>query len=206
MDLAQPYTIDDELLERTIADRQPRYSVRVPEREVVVVGRHCDVALEVHLQRCKEEGVPVLRRRSGGGTVVLGPGQVVVALFLPVVDRGRQDRHLDRVSAWLLGAIQQTTGIGAHKAGFSDFAVGDRKVAGSGMLWSRHVLYYSASILVDYPLHRIEALLPYPPKEPDYRQGRPHLDFVANLSHYAPGLTAPALATRLKATLSLQEL
>lgn len=206
MENTRPYAHDDQMLERTLFDRLPRYSIRVPQQEVVVVGRHCDVRREVHLQRCQEEGVPVLRRRSGGGTVVLGPGQVVVALFLPVQDRGRLDRHLDRISTWLLRAMHQTTGIEAHKAGFSDFAVGDRKVAGSGMLWSRNVLYYSASILVDYPLHRIEALLPHPPKEPDYRKGRPHPDFVANLSHYAPGLNAPSLATRLKAALSVHEL
>src|SRR4051812_4138769 len=43
-------------------------------RPVVVVGRGGRIAEQVRVKECEEDGVEVLRRCSGGGAVVLGPG------------------------------------------------------------------------------------------------------------------------------------
>jgi lipoate-protein ligase A len=43
-----------------------------------------------------------------------------------------------------------------------------------------HLLYHG-TLLVEFPLELITACLRTPPRQPDYRQGRPHSDFVTNL-------------------------
>jgi lipoate-protein ligase A len=44
----------------------------------------------------------------------------------------------------------------------------------------RHILYHG-TLLYDFPLPLISQLLRMPPRQPDYRAGRSHSDFVVNL-------------------------
>src|SRR5688572_3012189 len=53
----------------------------------VVLGRSGKVEEEVNVAACEEAGIPVLRRPSGGGTVVQGPGCLNYALVLSLADR-----------------------------------------------------------------------------------------------------------------------
>ena len=50
-----------------------------------------------------------------------------------------------------------------------------------------------ASILYDFPLGRIARYLAAPARQPSYREGRPHDDFVTNL-----GLPRPALVAAIR--------
>ena len=53
-----------------------------PHRHFIVVGYSNRVECEVNLAACRELNIPVLRRCSGGGTVVQGPGCLNYALIL----------------------------------------------------------------------------------------------------------------------------
>src|SRR6266480_945364 len=52
----------------------------------VVVGYANKVATEVNVATCEARGIPILRRCSGGGTVVQGPGCLSYALVLSIAD------------------------------------------------------------------------------------------------------------------------
>jgi lipoate-protein ligase A len=54
----------------------------------VVVGYGNRVESEVNVEECKRRGVPILRRCSGGGTVVQGPGCLNYNLALRIPDEG----------------------------------------------------------------------------------------------------------------------
>src|SRR5947209_8847007 len=54
----------------------------------VVVGYANKVATEVNVAACEARGIPILRRCSGGGTVVQGPGCLNYALVLRITDDG----------------------------------------------------------------------------------------------------------------------
>src|SRR5882724_8858694 len=54
----------------------------------VVVGYANKAAREVNLEACQRRGIPVLRRCSGGGTVLQGPGCLSYSLILRISETG----------------------------------------------------------------------------------------------------------------------
>src|SRR5215216_1196065 len=51
-------------------------------RPAGVLGSGCKLADDVAVEACREDGVPILRRSSGGGTVLLGRGCLCFSLVL----------------------------------------------------------------------------------------------------------------------------
>lgn len=62
-----------------------------PGQYFVVAGYSNKIHLEVNLNSCREEGVPIFRRISGGGTVLQGPGCLNYALILSTERPGMKD-------------------------------------------------------------------------------------------------------------------
>src|SRR5262245_36814659 len=54
---------------------------------IVVAGRHRQLDDDVLEEACRADGVPVVHRDSGGGTVVLGAGCLNYAVALSLVSR-----------------------------------------------------------------------------------------------------------------------
>ena len=91
-------------------------------------------------------------------------------------------------------ALQQVTtalqplGYPVEHQGTSDLAVGGRKFSGNSLRCKRNHILYHGTLLYDFPLQQISALLKMPPRQPDYRQQREHDDFVMNLDTNADRL------------------
>lgn len=162
----------------------PAPSVRVEEaREVVVVlSRSRDPEREVFLDRCQEDGVPVVVRPSGGGAVVLAPGVAAASVVAPADARTRfPEPYFRRFCGASAQALSACGAAGVAVRGISDLALGERKVAGSSLrLWHGWVLF-QLSVLVDLDVSLLERYLRAPSREPAYRRGRAHRDFVTTL-------------------------
>lgn len=149
----------------------------------VIVGRSNLIAREVNTEACERDGVPIFRRCSGGGTVVLGRGCLCYALILPVEP---QHRALG-ISAVTRAIMQQTAngfvaaGFDVHVDGISDLVIGNRKFSGNSQRWQKHALLHHGTILYDFDLAQIARYLLFPSRQPDYRADRGHTDFVTNL-------------------------
>ena len=158
--------------------------VRVEEaREVVVVlSRSRDPEREVFLGRCREDGVPVVVRPSGGGAVVLAPGVVAASVVAPADPRVRfPEPYFRRYCGAVAEALAGCGVAGLEIRGISDLALGERKVAGSSLrLWQGWVLF-QVSVLVDPDVSLLERYLRAPSREPTYRRGRSHSEFVVTL-------------------------
>jgi len=163
----------------------------------VVVGRGGDPAAEVALDAARADGVPVLRRRGGGCAVVLDPGNVIVSLALPLPGVGGITGAFAAISAWLIDALARCGLPGLRQEGTSDLAVGGRKVGGSCLWRTAGLAYYSTTLLVRPDPALAERYLLHPPREPAYRAGRAHRDFMGALRDVEPGLTPAELARRL---------
>lgn len=149
----------------------------------VIVGRSNVVSREANTDSCERDGVPIFRRCSGGGTVVLGNGCLCYALALPVTPHHRALG----ISAVTRAIMQQTAsgfvaaGYDVHVDGISDLVIGNRKFSGNSQRWQKHALLHHGTILYDFELAQIARYLQFPSRQPDYRVSRDHMDFVCNL-------------------------
>ena len=65
--------------------------------------------------------------------------------------------------------------------GHTDLAIGERKFSGNSQRRRRHFLLFHGTFLLNFDLALVSELLPMPSKQPDYRESRPHADFLTNL-------------------------
>ena len=136
---------------------------------------------DIFAVRAEIDQVPVLRRRGGGGTVVLSPGQVVLALVTEVSSPFQNLNYFRAINHWFRLALRDLGVSGVEDRGISDLAMGDKKILGTSLYRRRKILFYQASLLVDNDLSLFDRYLRFPLKVPDYRQGRGNLEFCTNL-------------------------
>lgn len=174
--------VRDGLLEEARAAGRPLAAFWEPAAPLVVLGRAGDAERECDLARCRARGVPVVKRRGGGGTVVLASGMLVLTMAGAAGSVVRPRRAFDRINAWVAGVVRAAGGPELAPRGTSDLCVGDRKVLGSSLAFAGGHALYQAALLVDPDLDLVAALLRHPPREPGYRRGRSHGDFLTSLA------------------------
>ncbi len=177
--------IDDNILRD--AAQSICLSVFVPRTNAVVLGSSNQAELEVDVEACREDGIPILKRYGGGGTVLLYPGCVVVSLGCWVKDYYANDRYFRLINGAIIKSLAEQWPILAQlkQQGISDIAFENRKIAGTSMFRSRNYLLFQASILVDSDDSLISRYLRHPSKEPSYRGRRSHKEFLCGLSEIA---------------------
>jgi len=162
-----------------------------PSAPCVVLGRMNIADREVRLDRCRERGIPVFRRSSGGGTVVQGPGCLNFTLVLNIGDDPRL-AHAATTNDFVLGrtagVITSLAGEPVTVRGMSDLTIDGRKISGNAQRRRIRSVLYHGCILLDLDLALIEELLPLPSRAPEYRGGRSHTEFLRNLRISAEAL------------------
>lgn len=148
---------------------------------VVVLGRSNVLSRDVNTAACAADGVAVVRRDSGGGAVVLAPGCIAYSLLLSL-DRHPALRDVQSNCRWILGhLIDQLAVPGLAIRHLADLAIGERKVSGNAQRRGAHALLHHGTLLYAFDAGLAERYLPEPCRQPDYRGGRRHADFLGNL-------------------------
>lgn len=154
----------------------------------VVLGYVCKIEDDVNRADCEKRGVPILRRSSGGGTVLQSRGVLNYALVLPI-ENGTPTENLTTTNAFVMQktrtALQTLVRDEVSIRGITDLAIGDLKFCGNAQRRRRNWLLFHGAFLLDCDLDLMSALLKLPPRQPDYRAHRTHADFVTNL-HLPP--------------------
>jgi lipoate-protein ligase A len=151
----------------------------------VVVGYANKATTEVNIPFCRQYGIPVLRRCTGGGTVLQGPGVLNYSLILrtdgsrpchsiPATNKFILERHRDALAALTCAPVEWR--------GQTDLAIGGLKFAGNAQRRRRHFLLFHGSFLLRLDMSLVEKALPQPSRQPDYRVNRSHADFLINLN------------------------
>ncbi len=172
----------------------------------VVLGAGCPASTEVNHDACSTHNVPVLRRCSGGGTVVQGPGCINYTF---VLDREARPElaNIDGTNHYVLQRLLialKECGVEAQVRGISDLASGGLKFSGNAQRRRKRWVLFHGTILYSFHLSHISQCLAEPAKQPDYRGGRPHEAFVQNVSVQSSELKA-AVARQFDATRALGE-
>jgi lipoate-protein ligase A len=150
-----------------------------------VVGYSGKANAEIALAACRERRVPVLRRLSGGGAVLQGPGCLNYALVLKI-SRHPNLRDVAATNAYVMERLKQALEpvIESPLAvqGFTDLTLGKHKFSGNAQYRKRRALLFHGSFLLNFDFALMEKLLPSPPKQPAYRRNRAHGEFLTNLA------------------------
>jgi lipoate-protein ligase A len=151
----------------------------------VVLGRICKEEEDLNLEEVRRARIPVLRRSSGGGTVIQAPGCLNFSLVLAKAsDPVLNDLH--RSYQLILGKVREAlkcAGIEADFYPISDLAVGPekRKISGNAQRRGKHYILHHGTILYGFDISLAEKFLTIPKQVPEYRRSRPHRAFLANV-------------------------
>jgi len=188
--------LDEALLEAAHEGRLAGGVVRtwMATAPTVVLGSSSRIAAEVDSDACAAEGVRLVRRPSGGLTVVLGPGCLMWSVITPYPEGSPGLEAIHAAMLEPLAAALRSAGRDVHRRGTSDLAVVDaaveRKVSGNALRVKRHGVLYHGTLLDAFDLAVVGRVLRHPPREPAYRGRRDHAAFLANLDLGRPALEA----------------
>lgn len=173
--------LDEAVLDAVEAGDSPS-TLRLWEADVpfVVMGSAQRAALEVRLEACAADGVPVLRRCTAGGCVLQGPGSLNFSLAVRYDDwPGTRDLRpsycllLSRVTEGLKGL-----GLAASQEGVCDLAVDGLKVSGNAQRRRKHAFLHHGTLLYRPDYAGMARYLAEPADRPEYRGARRHAEFV----------------------------
>lgn len=115
-----------------------------------LVGRHQALGQEVNLEYCRENGIGVVRRITGGGAIFLDPGQLGWELAfnrktLGIASLSDLAREICEAAAAGIARL----GVDARYRPRNDIEVGGRKISGTGGFFDGDTLFYQGTVLVD---------------------------------------------------------
>ena len=158
----------------------------------VIFGRNQVLENEVNLEYCREHGVDIVRRKSGGGCVYSDLGNIMVSY---ISRRGDVSEVFDRYMTALTQALRDL-GVPAEKSGRNDIMLDGRKISGNAFhqLPDRSIVH--GTLLYSTDLEALTEAI-RPPEEKLRRHGVESVrQRVLNLLEYVSSMTDPADALR----------
>ncbi|AXR65827.1 lipoate--protein ligase family protein [Leptospira mayottensis] len=140
-------------------------------------------------KRFDKEFPTIVRRVSGGGTVVHHPEENLNFTFFVSLDVKPELYKVKESYGYFLNlvisALKRQT-LSASCRGKSDLAILEqgleKKISGNAQFRKRNaVIHHGTLILKPSLIERVSGLLKHPPEEPEYRKNRKHSDFVTSL-------------------------
>lgn len=195
-DPADHLALDEAVLMSDAAESdafQPWEILRVWEltHHVVVAGRSSRIREEIDVAYCEKMKIPILRRCTGGASVVAGPGCLMYSVVLDhAVHEGLRkiDAAHEYVMSRVLAAVQQQI-PSVTLQGICDLTWQNRKCSGNSLRVTRDRILYHGTVLYDFDLTMLARCLLKAPRQPDYREGRGHAAFVTNVPVESTKLT-----------------
>lgn len=154
-----------------------------PTSPMVVLGRSSPFATEVNHEYCRTHGIPIVRRCSGGQSVVTGPGCLMYAVLLDYRKRPEL-RMLDVAHRFVMETMQQALSnidLETQINGTSDLTMNGQKVSGNSLRCKRNWMVYHGTMICDLDIELIANCLGKPARQPEYRSNRSHRDFLTQL-------------------------
>lgn len=152
-------------------------------KDLVVLGRSSRENPDVNINACSEHGVEIVRRKCGGGVVLLTEGVWIITAAYPLPANNMVDipQVLDDIVLVIGKSLEKFYRKKFILQGMGDLTISDKKIIGSSLYHGKGLVMYQGSLLVQAQLEKISRYLGKQSKEPNYRKGRKHEDFLTNL-------------------------
>ena len=186
------YTLPDSVL---LDSSDSKLMIWQPDFPVIVIGQSNSPEKYVLVEKALSDGVTIMKRPTGGETVVLTPRMFVVSLVLREGKLPKSSDFFGIINDLLIKGLNEAGLENVMYRGISDLAVNDKKIMGSSIYRKPGMLFYHAVFNYGESPEYIASYLRHPVREPDYRKGRSHTDFVttlkaAGIKESIPGLMA----------------
>ncbi|GAB4860912.1 hypothetical protein Ancab_036073 [Ancistrocladus abbreviatus] len=151
----------------------------------IVVGISGKVDELLNVNRVLHDQIPVIRRFTGGGTVIVDDGTVFVTFICNKDAVPGLQPYPRSIMAWS-GLLYDTVfqGVGDFRLHENDYVFGDRKFGGNAQsITNKHRWIHHTSFLWDYDVRNM-TYLKVPTRAPNYRLARDHLEFICRMRDY----------------------
>jgi len=145
----------------------------------VVMGISGKAEELVDLAKTKQDQIPVIKRFSGGGTVIVDEETLFVT-FIFQKDRFSFPAYPEPIMQWSESIYQPVFGDVRFRLRENDYVIDEKKCGGNAQYIKKDRWLHHTSFLWDYKDHFMDYLL-HPKKTPSYRQDRKHVDFLCRL-------------------------
>jgi lipoate-protein ligase A len=121
-----------------------------------LVGLHGHPDQELDLAFCRQHGIAVQRRITGGGAIYMDEGVLGWELYAERAEAGAAE--MAAISARICGAAAKalaSLGVPARHRPPTDLVVGERKISGTGGALEGNALIYQGTVLLDFDVTRM---------------------------------------------------
>jgi len=158
-----------------------QFLIWIPDKVYIVLGASNNPMEALNMENVKKDNITVLKRPSGGQTVILTPNNIIIAVAFFDRKTMHPKEVFQQINKLIISTIEHTGIHDLSLMGISDIAISGKKILGSAIYRSKEALLYHAVLNLGEPSVTFERYLKHPSKEPDYRQGRSHTEFVTSL-------------------------
>lgn len=138
----------------------------------------------VDCSKAAHDGVPLIKRFSGGGTVIVDENTLFVT-FICQKTLHPFAPYPEPIMRWTESLYKKAFNHPSFSLRENDYAFGNKKCGGNAQYIKKERWLHHTSFLWDYKETNMDYLL-HPKKTPSYREGRVHSDFLCKLKETFP--------------------
>lgn len=152
-----------------------------PDNVYLILGQSNSIDDSLNDEQVEKDKITVYKRPSGGQTVILSPRTLVLSTTITASKFINPYVYFRTINGLIINILQNFKITNLHYKGISDIAIGEKKILGSAIYRNHQKVFYHAVLNVSQNTDMMEKYIKHPVKEPDYRLGRSHADFVTSL-------------------------
>lgn len=138
----------------------------------------------VDLGHLSSNPIPLIKRFSGGGTVVVDESTLFIS-FICQKDAFDFEPYPEPIMRWTAEIYRESLGLDAFGLNENDYILGEKKFGGNAQYLRKDRWLHHSTLLWDFSPEKMRYLR-HPKKAPAYRAGRSHMDFVCALCDHLP--------------------
>ena len=162
------------------ADERSFCIVNLGSPRAIVMGISGQPEQLLDLSKVRQKHIPVIKRFSGGGTVIVDENTLFVT-FIMAKDHLDVDPYPEPILRWSADLYASAWNIPGFQLRENDYCIGDKKCGGNAQYMRKDRWIHHTSFLWDYKPENMETLL-LPAKRPIYRSDRSHEAFLCRLN------------------------
>lgn len=153
----------------------------IPDQPYLILGLSNKIEKSIISQTVLEDHVKVYKRPSGGETVILTPKTLVLSTTVRTEGFSDPQLFFRKINNIIIEKLQSLQIKDVTYRGISDICIGNKKILGSSIYRKKNKVFYHAVLNVSESIDLISKYIAHPPREPEYRKGRDHKDFVTSI-------------------------